>query len=367
MATAKTKNRRKKGKAAKAAKRVEEGTIRIRARDLRVVEKTRRSWKVSSRALTEAMEVIRLFRAHNDFGFLIDKKDTRFLKGQLSPEGRCQGARIKMLPDGRKLDKAYSLFAEHLTIHDESSNEHWDVLYRNPGGTYSYGYVLEKKERALKRKYRAVSEFGRLYPKLMRRVYSALKNRKDRLAVPVYTLLKTYMRVGNEIYYKAHGHKGMTTLKKSDITIRGKAVTFKYLGKDGVPRSITESFPAIYITRLREMLKPIKRSSFVFVNPSTGHPLRDTDFEHAFRRYCGRPFYPQIVRSYYATTKAMDFARAHKRATREEVRSLFLSIAGKLGHRRFSKKERSWKENYNVTTHYYIRPDIVERINSLVK
>ncbi len=350
----------------KKSKPIPEGIFRIKTKDLKVYEKTKTSWKKSSREFPEAMQVIRLFEAHNNFDVLIDKKNPKFLKGQLSPEGKCQGARINILPDRRKLDKAYSLFAMHLTIHDETSNDHWDVLYQNPGGTYSYVYTLEKKNQSVKRKYKAVEEFGKRYPRLKRKVSSALKDKKDYMAVPIYTLLKTYMRVGNEIYYKAHGHKGLTTLKKNDISINGNRVIFNYLAKDGVPRNITKKFPDTYIIRLKEMLQSIKKSSFIFVNTITGHPLRDGEFKEAFKRYCGKEFYPQVVRAHYATVKAREFLRTHKSATKEEVRILFLSIAEKLGHKRFIKKKHAWKENYNVTIHHYIQPELVEKIKSLV-
>jgi len=129
----------------KKLKPVIEGTFRIKSKDLGVYEKTRGSWKKSSRLFPEAMRVIELFVAHDNLEYLIDKKCLKFLKGQLSVDGKVQGARIDVLPDGRKLDKAYSLFAEHLTIHDETSNDHWDVLYRNPCGNYSYVYTIEKR------------------------------------------------------------------------------------------------------------------------------------------------------------------------------------------------------------------------------
>lgn len=350
----------------KKVKQIHVGTIRIRTKDFQVIEKTKKTWKKSNKRFPGAKNSIKLFLAHNNIDKLIDQKDNRFLKGALSHDAKCIGARINILPDGRVLDKAYSLFATDLTLHDESSNEHWDVLYKNPGGTYSYGYTIEKKNLARKRKYNAVNEFAKRYPILKKRVSNALMNRSDKFALPMYTLLKTYMRVGNEIYYNAHGHKGMTTLKKSDIKISGKIVTFKYIGKDGVPRLISDEFPSSYIIRLREKLRNIDEKSFVF-SRNSGHPLRDTDFEIAFKRYCGKAFFPQIVRSYYATKTAKEFMKTHKKPTKKEVQSLFLSIAGKLGHRKFDKKSNTWKESYNVTTHYYIRPDIVEKLNSMAE
>ncbi len=351
----------------KKAKPVLKGTLRIKTKDCNVYKRTSNSWEKSLNEFPLAMHVVELFCAHNNLDFLVDVKNPEFLKGHVSPEGKPQGARISVLPDGRKLDKAYSLFADHLAIHDESSNTHWDVIYRNPGGTYSYVYTLEKKGMANEKKYLVVEDFEKRYPELKRNAAAALLNRNDNLAVPIYTILKTYMRIGNEIYYKAHGHKGLTTLKKSDITITGNSVTFNYLGKGGVPRTITEEFPSAYITRLKEILKPIENSSFVFVNPKTGHPLLDSQFKDGFKRYCGEAFYPHIVRSFYATKTAEEFLQTHKAATKKEVRELFLPIADKLGHRKFSKKKNEWEDNYTATIHHHIKPELVERVNGIVK
>lgn len=348
------------------AKPVFPGTLRIDSKGLKVYVKTASSWKESPARLPEAMHVIRLFRAHNMFDFLIDRKNPRFLKGQLSPDGKCQGARINILPDGRKLDKAYSLFARQLTIHDESSNTHWDVLYQNPGGTYSYVYTLEKRERAVREKYAEVGDFERLYPMLERNALLALKDDSDAMAVPMFTLLRTRMRIGNEIYFKAHGHKGLATLKKGDISIKGNSVTFNYLSKGGVPVRTTEEFPRLYIDRLRKLLRDTGPSSFIFSSGS-GRPLSDAHFKEAFRRYCGREFYPHIVRSYHATRKAKDFLATHRKATRKEIRELFTMIAEDLGHKRFSKKEQEWKDSYTVTIHSYIQPEILEKVQALVE
>ena len=342
------------------------GTIRIKAGDLKPYEKTKRSWRKSSRNLSEAMLVIELFKAYDNLGALIDGKNPKFLKGQLLPDGMTQGGRINILPNGKELDKAFPLFAPHLTIHDESSNRHWDVIYQNPGGVYSYLYTVEKKDRFIRKKYKAVREFAKLYPRLERNVYYALKNENDHLAVPMYTLLKTYMRMGNEIYYKLRHHKGLTTLKKSDISINGEYVSFDYIGKDGVPTNIRSTFPDIYIFRLQERLKTITKTSFVFANRDTGHPFTDSHFKEGFKRYCGKEFYPHIVRSYYATIKVEEFLTKYKSPTKKDVHVLFLSIAEKLGHKRFVKNDGVWKESYNVTVNHYIKPELVKRVKAAI-
>jgi hypothetical protein len=357
----------KKVVSSKAIKPILLRTLRIKAKDLKTYEKTKTSWKISKKKFPEVKKIVKLFKSHQNFSVLVDKKNPEFLKGQLSPEGKPQGARINLLPDNKILDKAYSLFAEQLTFHDQSSHAHWDVLYKNPGGTYSYVYTLEKKAKTKQKKYCVVKEFGKYYPKLQRNVFSALKNKQDDLALPMYTLLRTKMRVGNEIYYKAHGHKGLTTLTKEDIKIKGNQVIFTYVGKDGVPNKIEEKFPTAYTKKLNQLIKPLKKSDFIFVNKNTGHPLSDVHLKKAFKQYCGKEFYPHIVRSYYATVTTQEFLKRHHSATKQEVKDFFTSVAHTLGHKKFVKKTGTWEESYNVTIHHYIRPDLVEKVKGLVK
>src|SRR3989344_6201899 len=176
-------------------KKVEIGTLRIKSRDLKVYEKTSNGWKISKREFPNALEVVKLFKVHGKFDVLRDTKKPEFLKGQVSKARMVQGARINILPDGKVLNKAYSLFAEDLTIHDEKSNDHWDVLYKNPGGGHSHAYTLDKVKTAVKGKYREVEDFGKKYKILRKKVFNALNDKSDKIALPMYHLIVTYMRV----------------------------------------------------------------------------------------------------------------------------------------------------------------------------
>jgi|SRR3989344_306474 len=346
-------------------KRVELGVTRL-GKDLKSYSLTKNGWKKSNSQFPEALKVISLFKANKNFNELIDKNNGKFLKGQISSEGKIQGLRINILPNGKKLDKAYSLFAKNLTIHSESSHDHWDIIYKNPNGKYAYLYTLEKKLNAVKNKYKKVDLFEKVYDKLEKNVENNLFNKQDNYALPLYTLLKTCMRVGNEMHYKETGHKGLTTLKKTDIKIQKDKVQFNYISKSGVPTNTVEQFPQEYIKRLKEKINSSKNNDFIFTD-NKNQPLKDTDFMKAFENYCGERFYPHIVRSYYATKKAKDFLEVHsKTASKDEIKSLFMSIANKLGHKKFDKKNNEWKDNYAVTIHHYIQPDLVERIQNLV-
>ncbi|MFH1276564.1 MAG: hypothetical protein ABIH82_05630 [Candidatus Woesearchaeota archaeon] len=343
------------------------GTIRVKAKDLQAYEKTSKGWKKSNKQFPEINKIVKLFKTHQNFKNLIDTKNPEFLKGQLSPDGNEQGARINILPDGEVLNKAFSLFSNHLTVHDQSTDDHWDVLYQNKGGTWNYSYTLDKIKNHKENKYKKVYEFDKVHKTLLNKVSSALKNKEDHFALPMYTLLTTHMRVGNEIYYRTHGHKGLTTLKKKDISIKGSKVTFNYIGKDGVPICINHEFPKHYVKRLTEHLKPLKNDHFVFTSIETGKPLPEHHFKTAFKQYCGKEFYPHIVRSHYASKQVKDFLKNKHKATKEEVQELYYKIAAELGHKRFSKKENTWKDNYTVTVNSYVQPELVERVNGLIE
>ncbi|MEI6058427.1 MAG: hypothetical protein WCP89_01520 [archaeon] len=356
-----------KKKIVKKIKKILKGTIRI-GKDLKIYEFDGASWKVDKKIKLDekfpgAGKIINMFKAHNRFNFLVDIKNNKFLKGELDVDGEAMGARINILPDGKKLDKAYCLLNPGLDINVETGHSsHWDIIYRNKGGTYSYVYALEKKKNKSNKKYQKVEDFDKHYPLLEKNVLKGLQNREDDFAVPMLTLIKTCMRVGGEIYYKTHKHQGLATLTKKNISISGNRVNFNFTAKDGVELALGEVFPPKYVERLKSMLKPLKSSDFVFTNKNTGHPLKDTDFEDAFEGYCGVRFYPHIVRSHYATQTVKDYIKRNPNAEKDEIKQLFTEIAEKLGHRKFVKKHNAWEDSYSVTMHYYIQPEVLEKI-----
>jgi hypothetical protein len=312
----------------------------------------------------DALHAVHLYKSHGRFKMLVDAKNPRFLKGMRTPDGRVLGARIAVLPDGKKLNAGFSLFARNLRFHDEDTDAHWDVMFENPAG-FRYLYEVNKIARSKKRKTHIVDEFGRVFPLLKRNVMKALKEKADDVyPTALFTLIKTYMRVGNEIYYQAHHHKGLTTLQKRNIRIQGNDVVFDYVAKDGVPVKLQVHFPDVYIRRLTDRLEPRKAGDYVFSHESDPRrPLDGKDIKKAIKTYCGKEFYPHIIRSYYADTEVKKFFRTHRTATKDEVYALLIKIASKLGHKRYDKKEHEWVESPKVTVNNYIRPEFVERLH----
>ena len=85
-----------------------------------------------------------------------------------------------------------------------------------------------------------------------------------------------------------------------------------------------------------------------------------------YKKYCGREFYPHIVRSFYATNRVKKILERRKPIEKKELYNLFYSIAEKLGHKRFVKKENTWRENYTVTINHYVQPEILEKVKAAI-
>ncbi|MFH0977987.1 MAG: hypothetical protein V1837_01665 [Candidatus Woesearchaeota archaeon] len=346
-------------------KNIPASAIRIRAKDLIAQRKTRAGWTRENHFdISNVKKIVNYFKLHNRFNVLLDSKDKAFLKGYLLPNNHVAGERIIILPNGKKLDRAYSLFSPHLTIHDQTNNHHWDVIYQNPNGEYAYVYTLDKKLKSQDTKYKKVDEFEKVLPKLRRNVLFGLRN-KDFMALPLYTLLKTYMRVGGEVYDKINGHEGLTTLRKKDIKIQKDNVMFTFSGKNGVPQKIEEEFPEVYVTSLAKKIRTLRPNEYVFTN-GLHHVIRDTEFESAFLKYCGKRFYPHLVRSYYATFTIEKYLKKNPHPTKNEIKEVYNEIAEKLGHKKFSKKTEEWLPSHTVTVAHYISPKLVRRINLII-
>ena len=314
---------------------------RIRFSDLAVCEIKGEKCRKSRMKFPDVMKVVGLFEKCGNLELI---RDGEFLIGGFC-DGKITGGRIDVLPDGVRLNKGFSLFAPRLTIHDEKSHGHWDVIFKNPSGSFSYLYSLDKVRISKDKKFGLVDDFERHLPELKRNLMNALKSgrvaggeyRDDDLVLAMLVLLKTKMRVGGEIYYRRSRHKGLTTLKKKDLSIAGNRVTFDFIGKDGVPQSLSEVFSDKVLDELKRVLKKKRQDDFIFLN-SNGKIFRDVEFEAGFERFCGERFYPHIVRSHFATRETEKFLRkvaGDRLRVASDARKFCLKVASKLGHKKW--------------------------------
>ena len=342
----------------------ESGTKRVKSKDLKLYTKKGKDWRKEDNMPESTHIAINLYHSKKKLDILIDRKADEFLKGHLNPNMQVSGSRIKTLPNGKTLARAgFSLFAKNLQFnHDKTKN--WAVCYENASGLKTYLYDENNLHLEQAKKSKLVDKFALYYPLILSKLEKDLKEKKSVNYLTLWTLLKTHARIGNLEYYHHLGHKGLTTLQKKDLTIKGDKVRFVYIGKDGVPQDKEIKFEDFYIKLLQSLLKKKKASDFVFTD-SHNIPLHSSDMSKILFNYTGVHFYPHIIRSHYADTEAKKFLKRHRKATKEQILDKFKEIALNLGHKKFNKKSGEWEIDYKITITNYIRPEYVEKMKKM--
>ena len=109
---------------------------------------------------------------------------------------------------------------------------------RDEKGRKQYRYHGLWNQKAQDEKFSHMLEFGKLLPKIRRRVQRDMRKRglprEKVLATIVWLLEKTLIRVGNEEYVKENQSYGLTTLRNRHVKVRGSKIMFEFKGKSGV-------------------------------------------------------------------------------------------------------------------------------------
>jgi len=341
-----------------------DGTRRVKTKDLKQYLKKGSSWIVTSDMAETTKQAIELYVNNKRIEHLVDSFVTDFLKGHITPENQIGGGRIKVLPNGKKLARGgFSIFAKNLRFNKNNLTE-WDVCYDNVSGLKTYLYNEDKLHLEQNRKAKLVDKFSAKYNHILSELEKDIKRFKTIEYLALYALLLTKIRVGHLEYFKHLGHKGLTTLQKKDVTIKGNTINFKFIGKDGIPQNITKEFPDYYIKIFKNLLLKKNNNDFIFANPD-GIPLHSDVFSKILFNYTGEHFYPHIIRSHYADTESKRFLNTHKKSSKQEVLDEFKLIATELGHKKFNKKRNEWDLDYKVTIANYIRPKFSEKMKEL--
>ena len=347
------------------------GTKRVKCEDLNEYIRCNKNWKQLGDVSFWVKTNIKYYLDNDNFNFLVDSNVCDFLKGCVMPCGTISGGRIKYLPNGKKLARGgFSLFAKNLKFNVDSDSN-WAVMYENVSGLKTYLYDEDNVALEREKKAKLVDKFIKFYPVILRRLEKDLIDKKEVKYLGLYTLLRTFMRVGNLEYYLHLGHRGLTTLQKRNIFFAdsdsGKSlVIFDFLGKDGVPQHISCEFPSFYIDILKGILDELYVDDFVFAD-SDGVPIHSAVFSKLMFEYTGEHFYPHIVRSYYADLTCSKFISSHMSATKKQVQNVFLDVAKVLGHKKFDKEKGSWVVDSKVTVLNYIRPEYSLKMQSMIK
>lgn len=119
---------------------------------------------------------------------------------------------------------------------------HLQATGRDAKGRKQYRYHPRWREVRDDTKYDRMLTFGRLLPRIRRRVARDLAApglpREKILATVVRLLETTLIRVGNDEYARTNESFGLTTMRDRHVTVEGATVRFQFRGKSGVAHAV---------------------------------------------------------------------------------------------------------------------------------
>ncbi|MBA3754692.1 MAG: DNA topoisomerase IB, partial [Nitrospira sp.] len=119
---------------------------------------------------------------------------------------------------------------------------HLQATGRDARGRKQYRYHPRWNHVRNETKYHRMLTFGRLLPRIRRRVAADLRRPglpRDKILATVVRLLEaTLIRIRNEEYARTNESFGLTTLRDRHVTVKGSTLRFEFRGKSGVRHNV---------------------------------------------------------------------------------------------------------------------------------
>lgn len=124
----------------------------------------------------------------------------------------------------------------------EKSNAHLQATGIDQAGRKQYRYHNEWSKLRNENKFYRLLEFGKKLADFRKNLKKDLRRKsldqRKVLAISVYFMQKTLIRVGNETYKQLYGSYGLSTLRDKHVKIDGSKIKLSFRGKKGVMHDI---------------------------------------------------------------------------------------------------------------------------------
>ena len=187
---------------------------------------------------------------------------------------------------------------------------------------YRYNPQFRTKQEA--EKFDGCAEFGRLLPKVRKRVAKDLSRRtlsRERVVASVVRLLDLgAIRVGNESYARANKSFGATTLRTRHAKVTGDKLKLRFKAKSGQLREATIS-DAQLARLVRKMQDLPGQHLFQYLNgDGEAHPVGSADVNDYLAEAMGAHFTAKNFRTWHASVLALRLlAEAERPLTLKEL------------------------------------------------
>jgi DNA topoisomerase-1 len=217
---------------------------------------------------------------------------------------------------------------------------HLQATGKDARGRKQYRYHTKWREHRDTAKFGRMLEFGRVLPRVRRRVSQHLRlqglPREKVLAAIVRLLECTLVRVGNEEYARSNGSYGLTTLRDRHVQIKGDTLRFEFRGKSGIVHRVALSDPALaHIVRRCQDIPGQELFQWIDENGQR-RGIDSSDVNDYLREASGSDFTAKDFRTWFATIEAMKLlaARPHlpARAAQKHLKEAIACVASRLGN-----------------------------------
>jgi DNA topoisomerase-1 len=189
-------------------------------------------------------------------------------------------------------------------------NGHIQAVGWDEKGRKQYRYHADFREAQEAEKYAGCSLFGKLLPKLRKRVEADLRKTglsKEKAVAAVVRLLDTgHIRVGNEAYAQENKSFGATTLRKRHADLRGSTLKLQFRAKSGKMRSlvITDRSLTRFVKRCQDL--PGQHLFGWLDSAGEAHPVTSSDVNEYIKTAMGHDFTAKHFRTWGASVIAFE-------------------------------------------------------------
>ncbi len=238
----------------------------------------------------------------------------------------------------------------------QDPNGHIQATGRDARNRKQYLYHADWIAHQQKNKFSRLIEFGYALPVIREEVDGLLRKRgwprEKVLALIVAILDETYVRIGNWYYYETNGTHGLTTLRRKNLEINGKSITFRYKAKSNKMREVK-----IKNTRLNRLIQQCSElrgyEVFRYIDEHGNTvPVDSSDVNAFLREITGKEFTSKNFRTWGGTVlsvkmfpEALEKSQQNKRL--KVSRAIVKSVAEQLAN------------TISVCEKYYIHPTVL--------
>ena len=192
----------------------------------------------------------------------------------------------------------------HVSTNPRGAIQVWGFDAR---GRKQYKYHSRAVEKGELRKYYRVRQMARDLPTLRSRIMRDFRRReltKDKVCAGIVTLISYgFFRVGSERYQKENNTFGITTMRKSHVTLLDDTVEFEYRGK----RSITQRNVVVgkdLARFVKQLLGTPGARLFRYLEDGKWHDVNSGDVNGYIEKIAGFPYTAKDFRTWGGTLRA---------------------------------------------------------------